>query len=63
MIAEHLHTGLSVGIVGWLEPQLVDTYTYMYTVTHIVSKHTHTHIQSEHIQSEHTRKYNTDTLN
>ncbi len=27
MIAEHLHAGLSVRIVSWLEPQLSDTYT------------------------------------
>ena len=27
MVAEDLHTWLSVGIVGWLETKLGDTYT------------------------------------
>lgn len=31
MVAEDLHAGLSVGIVGWLETKLGDTYMYTYT--------------------------------
>ncbi len=34
MITEYLHARLSVRIVGWLEPQLVDTYTQGNTNTH-----------------------------